>query len=60
MKKIIRVFFMLLFLLCTNNVYAQSEIKDFLGRDLKINKHVSRILSLTPATTEILYKLGLE
>ncbi len=51
---------MLLFLLCTNNVYAQSEIKDFLGRDLKVNKHVSRILSLTPATTEILYKLGLE
>ncbi|MFN8576791.1 MAG: helical backbone metal receptor [Candidatus Sericytochromatia bacterium] len=43
-------------LLLTNDVFAN----DFFARKLKIPTKINRIVSLSPATTEILYELGLD
>lgn len=40
--------------------FANSEIKDFFGRDINIPSKPQRIISLTPATTEILFSLDLK
>jgi iron complex transport system substrate-binding protein len=44
----------------TGTSYAATEAKDFLGRSVTIPSEPKRILSLSPATTEILFALGLE
>lgn len=41
-------------------VFADSEIKDFFGRNINIPSKPQRIISLTPATTEILFSLDLK
>ncbi|MFN4151160.1 MAG: ABC transporter substrate-binding protein [Candidatus Sericytochromatia bacterium] len=41
-------------------VFANSEVKDFFGRAINIPAKPQRIISLTPATTEILFSLDLK
>lgn len=59
MNKIIKVIIVFTFLIITNNAYAQ-EVKDFFNRNLKIPTKIDKIISLTPATTEIMYAIGAE
>lgn len=54
MKKIFIALFLILLL--PENVFAN----DFFGRKLKIPTKINRIVSLSPATTEILFSLGLD
>ncbi len=71
MKKIFLVF-SLISLLPFQGAFSKAEIKntnfvskntdfykDFFGRNLKIPKYINRIVSLSPATTETLFALGL-
>lgn len=57
MKKLIIALFLILFL--PKNSYSQ-DLKDFFNRNIKIPTKINRIVSLTPATTEILFSLGLD
>ncbi|MFN8671324.1 MAG: helical backbone metal receptor [Candidatus Sericytochromatia bacterium] len=59
MKKSIYFIFISLFfiLLIPTNSYAE-ELKDFFGKKFINNKKEPKILSLSPATTELLYSIG--
>lgn len=63
-RQIRLLFSFILIFICVLNInnisFSKTENKDFFSRNLKINKNPQRILSLSPATTEILYSLGLE
>lgn len=59
MNRIIKVIIVFTFLIITNNAYAQ-ELKDFFDRNIKIPTKIDKIISLTPATTEIMYAIGAE
>lgn len=52
--------FLLIFLLLLLPQKVSAEPKDFFGRNIKLPKNINRIVSLSPATTEILFSLGLE
>lgn len=60
--RLIILFFLFLFIGLTFSGFADAKLttKDFLGRNVKIPGEPKRILSLSPATTEILFLLGLE
>jgi len=64
LKKIkLLVAFLIIFIsvLNINNIsFSKTEKKDFFSRNIQISKNPQRILSLSPATTEILYSLGLD
>lgn len=49
----------IIILLFPKNVFAY-EFKDFFNRNIKVPTKINRIVSLTPATTEILFALGLD
>lgn len=59
MNRIIKVVIISTFLIITNNAYSQ-EVKDFFNRNIKISNKITKIISLTPATTEIMYAIGAE
>lgn len=59
MNRIIKVIIVFTFLIITHNAYAQ-ELKDFFNRNIKIPTKIDKIISLTPATTEIMYAIGAE
>ncbi len=59
MIKIAKILIIFLFVLLVSPVHAK-EIKDFFDRKITIPKDPKRIISLSPATTEILYSVGAE
>jgi iron complex transport system substrate-binding protein len=54
---VIAITFLIIF---TLQIKVKAENKDYFGRNLTLKKEPKRIISLTPATTEILFELGLD